>query len=82
MVTKSNGIDQGLQAVTYRSIANAVNRASYWLDSNLGKPGHKEFPTFAYVGPLDLGYPIMLLAAIKTHRKVLFGGYLCSSIFY
>lgn len=55
--------------VTVGELANAINRAAWWLDDTLGKPG-KGFPTVAYLGPSDLRYLIFVVAAVKAGYKV------------
>lgn len=58
---------------TYRSVsaaafANAINRASWFLERSLGKGAN--FETLGYVGPGDLRYIILTVAAIKAGYKV------------
>ena len=60
--------DGGYRKITYRDLANAVNGVAWLLNEQLG-PG-REFETLAYVGPNDLSYPIVILAAVKTGYKV------------
>jgi acyl-coenzyme A synthetase/AMP-(fatty) acid ligase len=67
MYAKSIDAAEGFRSVSYAQIANAVNRASWWLDTELGEKEH----TFVYFGPNDLRYIIFVLATIKTGRKVI-----------
>ena len=60
---------QGFREVTYVQLANAVNRASWWLEAQITKDEEKEYPV-AYLGPNDLRYIILVLASMKTGRKV------------
>ncbi len=62
-------ISKGFQEVTYRQFAKAINKASWWLEAQLG-PSHESFETIAYVGPKDLVYPVLTMAAVKVGRKV------------
>ena len=62
-------LSQGFREVTYRQLANAINKASWWLEAQLG-PIHEPFETLAYVGPKDLMYPVLTMAAVKVGRKV------------
>lgn len=39
----------GLYDITFRTLAQAVNRIAWWLDSTLGKSTN--FETIAYIGP-------------------------------
>ena len=59
--------DSGYLKITYRDLANAVNGIAWLLLEKLG-PGH-DFETIAYVGPNDLSYPIIILAAVKAGYK-------------
>lgn len=62
-------LSQGFKDITYAQLANAINHASWWLESTLGK-SDGSFETFAYVGPKDLMYPILTVAAAKVGRRV------------
>lgn len=62
-------LSQGFKDITYSQLANAINHASWWLESTLGK-SYGNFETFAYVGPKDLMYPILAVAAAKVGRQV------------
>ena len=59
----------GFRAVSYAQLANAVNRAAWWLDQALGEAGNEDC-AFAYFGPTDLRYVVFVLAGMKTGRKV------------
>lgn len=62
-------LSQGFKDITYAQLANAINHASWWLDSALGK-SNGSFEPFAYVGPKDLMYSILAVAAAKVGRRV------------
>lgn len=64
-----NNLAKGFKNITYHHLANAINRASWWLDAALGK-SHGSFETFAYAGPKDLRFPILAVAAVKVGRQV------------
>lgn len=64
-----SNLAKGFKDITYRHLANAVNRASWWLDAALGK-SNGSFETFAYAGPRDLRFPILTVAAVKVGRQV------------
>ena len=66
---QSEVLADGFRDITYKQFANAINRAAWWLESTLGKCANN-FPTFAYAGPKDLGYPILAVAAAKVGRQV------------
>jgi acyl-CoA synthetase (AMP-forming)/AMP-acid ligase II len=59
--------DQGFRAATYGQMRNAVNRVAWMLVETVGPSS--QFDTLAYLGPNDLRYHIVVLAAIKTGYK-------------
>jgi acyl-coenzyme A synthetase/AMP-(fatty) acid ligase len=71
-------ISQGFKNITYADFAQAIDALSWWLDETLGK-ANGTFPTFAYFGPRDLGYCIVVVAAAKVGRKVLLASHLASA---
>lgn len=73
-IPKSADLSEGFKDINYRTFANAINRASFWLDLHLAKGGISE--KFAYTGPKDLRYTVLTVAAIKTGREVC--GIFCS----
>ncbi|KEQ58440.1 acetyl-CoA synthetase-like protein [Aureobasidium melanogenum CBS 110374] len=70
-------LSKGFRNVTYVEFARAIDALSWWLDKTLGK-ADGTFPTFAYFGPRDLGYAIVVVAAAKVGRKVLLASHLAS----
>ncbi|KAI9644584.1 hypothetical protein NHQ30_006605 [Ciborinia camelliae] len=60
-------ISKGYKDITYRQFANAVNHAAHWLVQHL-PPSTEPFQSFAYVGPKDLRYPILAMAAGKVGK--------------
>ena len=66
---RSKVTSQGFRTVSYALLANAINRAAWWLDSTITADEEKERP-FAYLGPNDLRYVIFVLATLKAGRKV------------
>ena len=64
----SPNLADGFKTIDYGTLANAINRAAQWLDSTLEKP--KPFETCAYIGSNDFRYYILMVAAVKTGRKV------------
>ncbi|KAF2138742.1 uncharacterized protein K452DRAFT_300824 [Aplosporella prunicola CBS 121167] len=67
---KTADIADGYGETTYSQVARAVNKLAWWLDEELGKCT-ETFDTIAYIGPRDLRYAFIVLAATKAHRKVL-----------
>lgn len=58
----------GYHDITYRVLADAVNRCAYWIIEVLGMSSSLE--TVVYVGPNDLRYQILALAVVKTGHVV------------
>lgn len=59
--------------ITYAQLANVINGLSWWLVEQLGPGRYDSEPdVLAYVGPNDVRYGALVLAAIKT-------GYVVSS---
>ncbi|KAK4693808.1 hypothetical protein P7C71_g3655, partial [Lecanoromycetidae sp. Uapishka_2] len=54
----------GFRDITWAAGANAINCAAWWIKSELGLG--QGLPTIAYMGPQDIRYLIILVAAIKT----------------
>ena len=49
MIPRSQDFSDGLDNVTSRDLASAVNRAAFWIEHNLGRG--VDFETIAYIGP-------------------------------
>lgn len=69
MPRNEEDLSQGFKDITYSQLANAISNASWWLESTPRK-SNGSFETFAYVGPKDLMYPILAVAAAKVGRRV------------
>lgn len=64
----STTLQDGLIDVTCGAFARAVNRAAGWLEDRFGRS--TSFETLAYIGPSDIRYGIIFLAATKLGYKV------------
>ncbi|EXJ86687.1 hypothetical protein A1O3_03640 [Capronia epimyces CBS 606.96] len=62
----------GFHDITNRRFAIGVNRTAWWIERCFGKPEPKSFPTIGYIGPNDLQYGLLMLAAVKVGFKMLF----------
>ncbi|KAH8433484.1 uncharacterized protein LDX57_011118 [Aspergillus melleus] len=62
--------EQGFREATYSQVRNAVNFMAWLLEATIGKS--PLFDTLAYMGPGDIRYHIILLAAVKTGYKSFF----------
>lgn len=65
----SNPAD-GWRVVTWKDMANAVNRAAHRMVELCGKPETNSFPTLAYIGPNDVRYVVTAIASIKAGYQV------------
>ncbi|KAI9820172.1 MAG: putative NRPS-like protein biosynthetic cluster [Pycnora praestabilis] len=65
----SNPAD-GFKDVTYRQVANAINREAWWLQEQLGRSQKSE--TLTFVGLNDLRYLFIAFACAKVGYKALF----------
>ncbi|KAK0386750.1 hypothetical protein NLU13_6586 [Sarocladium strictum] len=69
VIPKSKNLSEGFTEVTYEILANAVNRACWWLEDVTGGP--KPGTRFSWSGPNDLRYILLLLAAMKCRYQIL-----------
>ena len=60
-------LSAGFEDITYRRIANAVNRTAYWVETTLGKPNG--FETIAYLAPPDIRNILLVFAVSKVGYK-------------
>lgn len=60
------GIDAGYQNITYQQFANAVNSVAWWLEEELGRGDTTEPLVYFGTGGSDIGYAILLIAAVKA----------------
>lgn len=67
-IPRSLNLADGFRDVCYGQVARAINRAAWWIDGNVGKS--TTFETLAYMGPPDLRYAILTVAAQKTGHTV------------
>ena len=66
-LVKSSNISDGFQDISYAAFANSINRLAWWIEENVGKSS--TFETLSYIGPPDLRYIILTIAAQKTGYK-------------
>lgn len=67
-IPRSRSIRDGFRDITYSMLANAVNRCAGWLTDAIAFT--KEDETIIYIGPSDLRYQILALAAAKSRHVV------------
>ncbi|OTB04432.1 hypothetical protein M426DRAFT_22832 [Hypoxylon sp. CI-4A] len=68
-VAKTENMQDGFQDINYKIFANAVNRCAHWLKQMIGTDEHR---VFCYLGPLDLRYMILVMAAPKAGHTAFF----------
>lgn len=56
----------GYQNITYQQLANAINSAAWWLEEQLGRGDMTEPLVYFGTGGSDIGYAILLIAAVKA----------------
>ncbi|TVY45835.1 Non-canonical non-ribosomal peptide synthetase [Lachnellula subtilissima] len=64
---RTTDINDGVVKVSYSAFSNAVNRLSWFLEKTFGRSD--DFTTLGYIGPSDIRYAIITLAAVKTGHK-------------
>lgn len=69
MFPKYKDVTDGFRTISYAQLANAVNRACWWLEETMPSSEEKA-GSFSYFGPNDLRYLIFMIATMKTGRKV------------
>jgi acyl-CoA synthetase (AMP-forming)/AMP-acid ligase II len=69
VIPKSGKLEDGFRDLTYAELARAVDKASWWLDENVG-PTTTSLDMFAYMGSPDFRYALLMLGAMKTRRQV------------
>ncbi|KAF7951992.1 uncharacterized protein EAE97_001489 [Botrytis byssoidea] len=58
----------GFEDITFSHLDKAIDVASNWVESNAGIG--TDFDCIAYIGPHDLRYILLIIAAIKTGHKL------------
>lgn len=71
-VPRSSDPADGWRSITWKGMANAVNRCAHRIVDICGTPEEGAFPTIAYIGPNDARYIVTMLACIKAGYKALF----------
>ncbi|KAJ2983899.1 hypothetical protein NUW58_g6174 [Xylaria curta] len=71
-IPRSSDPKDGWKVVTFKEYANAINHVARRVLTNCGLPPVDTFPTIAYIGPNDIRYAVLTLAAVKAGYKALF----------
>ena len=69
IIPKTDSLEDGYRELTYGMLARAMNKASWWLDREIGVNSF-ECDTFGYIGANDHRYTFLYLAAYNTKRQV------------
>lgn len=67
-IPKTSYLVDGYRDVTYREYANTIDRAALLLEESIKGLDHGE--AIGYIGPSDLRYVILAIAAVKIDMKV------------
>lgn len=62
--------DKDVHVLTFKDLANAINRLSWWLTDKCSNLNIYRGDTICFIGFPDLRYHLMLIAAMKTGIKV------------
>lgn len=62
-------VSHGFRDYTYQDFSRAIDNCAWWMHGVIGSG--VECQTVAYVGPQDLRYAIMIIAALKAGHKVI-----------
>ncbi|ROV98684.1 hypothetical protein VMCG_06712 [Cytospora schulzeri] len=71
-IPRTSDPSDGWRIVTWKDMANGVNRCAHRIVELCGKPQEGSFPTIAYIGPNDARYVVLMIAASKAGYKALF----------
>ncbi|PNP39001.1 hypothetical protein TGAMA5MH_09227 [Trichoderma gamsii] len=69
-IAKSADISQGLQHITAKQFAEAVDKTAWWLQSKVGKSTTLE--ALGYIGPHDIRHVLLMYASAKAGYKASF----------
>ncbi|KAH9902315.1 acetyl-CoA synthetase-like protein [Xylariomycetidae sp. FL2044] len=65
-----NDLSKGYEDISYRTLANAINKLAHFVVSKVGPSS--SFETIAYLGIPDLRYHMLSMAVCKTGHKALY----------
>ncbi|KAM7185984.1 acetyl-CoA synthetase-like protein [Naviculisporaceae sp. PSN 640] len=69
-IVKSADVSQGMTEISAKAMAQAVNKAAWWLQSQIGETSESQM--VGYIGPHDLRYVVLTYACIKAGHQILF----------
>ncbi|ORY70408.1 nonribosomal peptide synthetase [Pseudomassariella vexata] len=71
-IPRSSNPKDGWRIVAWKDYANAINRCAHKIVEYCGEATPGTFPTIAYIGPNDVRYLVVVVAAVKAGYKALF----------
>ncbi|KAL1863038.1 putative NRPS-like protein biosynthetic cluster [Diaporthe australafricana] len=71
-IPRSSEPSDGWRILTWKDMANAVNRCAHRIVELCGTPEKDSFPTIAYLGPNDVRYIVLMIAAVKAGYTAMF----------
>lgn len=71
-IPQSSDPKDGWKVVTWKQYANSINHIARRIIETSGRPKEGTFPTIAYIGPNDVRYVVIMVAAVKAGYKALF----------
>lgn len=69
-IPRSSEPSDGWRVLSWKDVANAVNRCAHRIVEVCGTPEKDSFPTIAYLGPNDVRYIVLMIAAVKAGYAV------------
>lgn len=63
-IPRNGKTEEGYEDISFSRFANAIDRCAHWLRSEVGTS--TTYEPLAYMGPLDLRYQILAMAATKA----------------
>lgn len=67
LIPRSTSVEAGYNSISFHQLSQAIDRCAWWIETTLGRSF--DSTTLAYIGPLDLLYHILTVAAVKTGHK-------------
>lgn len=67
-IPRGADVADGYIDVSFKTLATAVDRCAWWIDRNVGRS--QELAPIFFIGPTDIRYLVVLLAAAKTDHVV------------
>lgn len=66
----SDSYDAGFQSISYRQLANIVNRLAWWIVEQVGPGAARDGDVLTYIGRNDVRLTATILASVKAGYTV------------